>query len=150
MNSLVKLLTFFYIPLSIFDFNILFLTTNINFMNVSIGKKLKDLRKSKSFSMEIILEKLNISESTYMRMEKGETSSWTNYIDKICALYDIEVEELLLPVEKYDIICNNKNGVSSGSEMFYTTINKAIAVYEKMSMEKDKLIADLQNRLKET
>jgi transcriptional regulator with XRE-family HTH domain len=44
-------------------------------MNIAVGKKLKELRKSKGFTLEEICEQLSISLSTYNRMEKGETAT---------------------------------------------------------------------------
>lgn len=117
-------------------------------MNVAIGQRLKDLRKSKGIPLEKVLEELNISESTYMRMEKGETASWTNYIDKICTLYNIEMEELLLSNDKYILISNNQNGISAGNVVVNNLSDKAVELYERMLLEKDKLIAELRSRLK--
>jgi transcriptional regulator with XRE-family HTH domain len=39
-------------------------------MNISVGKKLKELRKSSGFTLEEICEQLNVSASTYSRMEE--------------------------------------------------------------------------------
>ncbi len=44
-------------------------------MNKAVGEKLKELRKTRGMELHHILEELNISESTYFRMEKGETAS---------------------------------------------------------------------------
>ena len=41
-------------------------------MNKSIGEKLKQLRKSRNLTLDEIIKELNISESTYLRMEKGK------------------------------------------------------------------------------
>ena len=118
-------------------------------MNARIGEKIKELRKSKGYPLEMILEKLNVSESTYFRMEKGETASWTNNIQKICELYGIEIEELLLQNDKFIIYSNNKNGASTstGSVVINNLSDKAIELYERMLAEKDKLIADLRQKL---
>ena len=40
-----------------------------------------------------------MAESTYLRMERGETATWTSKINDICKLYNIEPEELILSKE---------------------------------------------------
>lgn len=64
-------------------------------MNVFIGNKLKKLRKDKNFSQEEMADYLNISQSTYARMENGENHSWANYILKICEVFTISPEDLV-------------------------------------------------------
>lgn len=116
-------------------------------MNKLVGGKLKSLRKSKGFSLEEVIQKLNISKSTYDRMEKGETSSWITKIESICNLYEIEPEELFLSEEKYALI----NRQQTDKTMSNTVINlskKTIELYEKLLYEKNKRIVDLEHKLK--
>lgn len=115
-------------------------------MNTAVGKKLKALRKSSGYSLEEICEQLNISTSTYSRMEKGETATWTTMIDKICEVYKIEPEELILPEEKYVLISNNQKGGYTSSIVINNLSEKAIELYERMLAEKDKRISELENK----
>lgn len=113
-------------------------------MNLTVGIKLKELRKSSGYSLEEICEQLNISSSTYLRMEKGETATWTSMIDKICEIYKIEPEELILPKEKYVLISNNQKGGYSTSIVINNLSEKAIELYERMLEEKDNRIMALE------
>lgn len=115
-------------------------------MNKSIGKKLKELRKSRNLSLEEIIKKLNISESTYLRMEKGETATWTTKIDKICDLYKIEPEELILSNEKFILISNHQKG-NTASNITINTSEKAFELFERIIAEKDLKIFELENKL---
>lgn len=113
-------------------------------MNKAVGEKLKELRKTRGMSLEHILHELNISESTYFRMEKGETATWTSKIDKICELYEIEPEELLLSKEKYVIISNvEQNCTVHGNIM---TSEKVFELYEQIIKEKDERIRLLEGK----
>ena len=116
-------------------------------MNKAVGEKLKELRKTRGMSLEHILHELNISESTYFRMEKGETATWTSKIDKICELYEIEPEELLLSKEKYVIISNFEqkgNGTINGNVT--NTSDKVFELYEQIIKEKDERIRLLEGK----
>lgn len=64
-------------------------------MNIIIGNKLRNMRKWKNISQEEVADYLNISQSAYSRIEKGETGSWLNSIDRICDFFEIKPEELL-------------------------------------------------------
>ena len=113
-------------------------------MNKAVGEKFRELRKTRGMELHHILEELNISESTYFRMEKGETATWTSKIDQICKLYQIEPEELLLSKEKYVIISNiEQNCTVNGNIM---TSEKIFELYEKIIKEKDERIRLLEGK----
>ena len=57
--------------------------TDINNFNKKIGARIRDIRKEKKLEVEDMLVKLNISESTYLRMEKGETNTWATYLERL-------------------------------------------------------------------
>ena len=118
-------------------------------MNTIIGNKLKELRKSRGFTHEEIYEQLNISSSTYIRMEKGETATWASMIDKICSVYKIEPEELLLSMEKYLMINNNQKGGCNTltGNVINNLSEKVIELYERMLTEKENKIAELEKKL---
>lgn len=63
-------------------------------MTDSVAEKIRKLRKSKGFSQEELAEKLSISQSAYARMEKGESNSWVNHIQKLSEIFEIKPEEL--------------------------------------------------------
>lgn len=131
------------------NFYFLFLKENNQIMNTSVGNKLKELRKSSGFTLEEICDQLNVSTSTYSRMEKGETATWTSLIDKICSIYKIEPEELLLSEEKYVLINNNQKGGSTTltGNIINNLSEKVIELYERMLFEKDKKIENLEKKL---
>lgn len=64
-------------------------------MNSIVGNKLKRLRKQKGLTQEQMADLLSISQSTYARIENGESQSWAGYIKKICKIFEILPEELV-------------------------------------------------------
>lgn len=80
----------------------------INLFNKKIGIRIRDFRKERNLEIEDMLLKLNISESTYLRIEKGVTNSWVNHLEKLCEIFEIKEEELLLCKEVFAKITTNK------------------------------------------
>lgn len=64
-------------------------------MNKVVGNNLKMLRKSKNMSQEEVADYLKISQSTYARMERGESTSWAIHFNKICEVFKVTPEELI-------------------------------------------------------
>lgn len=64
-------------------------------MNKIVASKLKLLRKIKKRSQEDVADYLNISQSSYARMESGESHSWANHILKLCEFFEILPEDLV-------------------------------------------------------
>jgi transcriptional regulator with XRE-family HTH domain len=118
-------------------FYFLFVETKNQIMNKSVGEKLKELRKANGFSLEDILQKLQISESTYLRMVKGEASTWITKIDYICKLYTIKTEKLLLSDDKYSLISNNQKGGSVSNITINHDSEKAYELYERLLIIKE-------------
>ncbi|WP_281634027.1 helix-turn-helix transcriptional regulator [Flavobacterium luteolum] len=64
-------------------------------MNKIVGDNLKVLRKSKNMSQEETADHLQISQSAYARMERGESTSWAIHFNKICQMFEITPEKLV-------------------------------------------------------
>ena len=115
-------------------------------MNLIVGKKIKKLRKEKGLSQEQVADYLHVSQSTYARIENGESHSWASYIEPISKLFEIQPEELL----KQDTI-HIKTIKNNGAVNNFGTVNqlseKIIALYEAQLKEKDTVIALLQEQL---
>ena len=117
-------------------------------MNTLIANKLKKLRKTHHFSQEQVADKLHITQSTYARIEKGETNSWASYITPICALYNIQPQDLL---QQENIIVNQhqKGGNSNNAYIINQLSEQLIAQYELRLQEKEAIITELKERLRE-
>jgi transcriptional regulator with XRE-family HTH domain len=113
-------------------------------MNSQIAKKLKILRGRKGISQEQVSDYLNISQSTYARMEKGESNSWASYIQPICELFEIQPEELL---KSDSIIVNQNQQGGNGAFVINQLSEKITALYEENMLLKDSIIEDLRQRL---
>lgn len=77
-------------------------------MNKVIGSKIFELRKSKGWSQEQVAESLQISQSAYARMERGESNSWANHLLTISSLFEISPEELITQPHQINKVKKNK------------------------------------------
>ncbi|MFW0739096.1 helix-turn-helix transcriptional regulator [Flavobacterium sp. T12S277] len=114
-------------------------------MNNLVGNKLKILRKNKKMSQEEVADFLGISQSAYARMESGESSSWANYILKICEVFAIFPEELL-KVEDLKPDADQKEDPSRETGTHLS--DKVIEQYEERIKELRKIIKKLKKERK--
>lgn len=62
---------------------------------MSIGEKIKDLRKGKNMTQEDLAELLNVSISAVSQWEIGKTMPDIIFISNICNIFDVSADELL-------------------------------------------------------
>lgn len=114
-------------------------------MNIIIGNKLKQLRKSKDMSQEQLADYLHLSQSAYARIERGESSSWASHANKICEFFKITPEELVT-----NEIGQNKETTDDLNEAFIINqlSDKIVEQYEARIKELKKIIKDLKRKQK--
>lgn len=113
-------------------------------MNIEVAHKIKTLRTSKGLSQEQVADYLHVAQSTYARMENGETNSWVNYIQPICELFEIQPEELL---KQDTIIVNQNQQGGNGAFIINQLSEQLIEQYELRLQEKDQYIKRLEQLL---
>ena len=112
-------------------------------MNLIIGNKLKNLRKQKGWSQEQTSDYLEISQSSYARMENGVSHSWASHINKISEVFGISPDELL---KNENVILNNeqKGGTSNNALIINQLSEKLIEQYEERIKELKEVIVGLK------
>ncbi len=107
-------------------------------MNANIGRRIKSFRERKGFSQEELAGKLNISRSTYQRIENGETNSWINHLENICSSLDVDMVDVLKPEEGFTQINsdnaaneNSSNNMIQNQTNNYNTSDQLIIQYEE-------------------
>lgn len=99
-------------------------------MNEIIGNKLKILRKAKNMSQEEVAEFLNVSQSAYARMERGQSASWANHFNRICEVFEIRAEDLIKKESESSKNESLENEENSNNEGLLTIYRKTIRQYE--------------------
>lgn len=110
-------------------------------MNIIVGYKLKQYRKEKGWTQEQAADFLSISQSTYARIENGQSHSWANHIEKICKVFQVTSEELL----KNDAINTPTNDKQSTIVPLDLVSQKLIEQYEERIRELQETITFLKN-----
>jgi transcriptional regulator with XRE-family HTH domain len=109
-------------------------------MNKQIGTKIHDLRKQKGWSQEQVADSLQISQSAYARIERGESNSWATHLESISNLFEIAPEELVKQNSQINKIKKNNCAVIGYN---HGTINQ---VPEGILENMLKRIAALENK----
>lgn len=114
-------------------------------------------RKELKISQKDIAHRLNLSQASYTKIEKGETKLSLDRFFIIAQILDKEVGDLLGLESKYNQdIHNNTNPTIIAHQEIENqylndkdTINKLLRQYEEALESKNKLIVLLENRIKE-
>jgi transcriptional regulator with XRE-family HTH domain len=82
-------------------------------MNNLIGKKIKSLRIEHGFNQKDLAKKLNITQSAYSRLERGETRIDIERVIKLGEIYNVEPTDLIFNQEGYNNTFNIHNNPNS-------------------------------------
>ncbi len=109
-------------------------------MNVTVGNKLKQLRKEKNMSQEEMADFLNISQSAYARMERGESTSWASHFTRICEVFEIAPQDLV--TKESDSLKDKEASIQNGMLSIYRQI---VREYELQIEDLKTIIRNLNN-----
>ena len=109
-------------------------------MNVTVGNKLKQLRKAKNMSQEEMADFLNISQSAYARMERGESTSWASHFTRICEVFEIGPQDLV--TKESDSLKDKEASIQNGMLSIYRQI---VREYELQIEDLKTIIRNLNN-----
>lgn len=122
---------------------------------MEINKKLRQIRESKNLTQADMAEQLEIEPSTYAKLERGETQVKLDRLEKIAQILQVDIAELIKNDDTEITILTGDNynyGQCQYVKNFYsdTTIElhklqQELKHKDELLMEKDKLIAVLQN-----
>ena len=114
---------------------------------MEIGKKLRTLRAERGFTQEKMADLLSIPQASYSNLENNKGKIDLKTIQKIAEIYEMDVIDLLKD-EGLSFNQKNKKGDNNGLVMNQIS-DKLIEQYEIRLKEKDEVIADLKQLIKE-
>ena len=104
-------------------------------MNREIVEKIKKLRIDNGFSQSDMAYSLNITRSTYQKLESHESYAWAKYLDKLLDVLETTPQEFFS-----DIGCRvvKQNNIREGAlEYVKTLYQDNRETYEKLLAAKD-------------
>ncbi len=96
---------------------------------MEIGIKIKKVRELRNLTQEYMAQQLNVSQSTYSRLEKEDGDLTVSQLNRIAELLEIKVDDLINFNEK--IVFNNYATANQGYIINQNLSNKERELYEK-------------------
>jgi transcriptional regulator with XRE-family HTH domain len=111
---------------------------------IGIERRLEKIRKLQGFSQEYVASKLNISQNSYSKIERGETKVTLKKLTEICKVLEIDIKKL----QNFDPFQEFKELIEEASVPWLTKIlqslEKGTRLYEDLLQEKNARIKDLE------
>jgi len=85
--------------------------SRIIYAKMNIGNNIKQIRELKNFSQEYIAGKIEVSQSTYSRIEKGTTPIKIDTLQRIAEVLEVDLSTLLSSTNIFNF---NKTAIQSG------------------------------------
>lgn len=117
-----------------------------------VKEKLIRARKEKKFSQQDIAEHLNISQTQYLRKEKGEIEIKDEEWERIAKLLDVEIEDIKQTDKEHSInqTFENNTGNYIGSNNVYCNVPEYLLENQQEYIELlKKEIENLKSRIAE-
>ncbi|MBP6410621.1 MAG: helix-turn-helix transcriptional regulator [Pseudarcicella sp.] len=116
-----------------------------------LGENIKKYRELKGYSQEFMAHEMNISQSSYAKLENENTKITVERLHKIAELLEIEISALLDSNKKNVFnLYNNQTAMGLVEQYINTetkeTYEKLIDQYEMRLKEKDQLIQMLMGK----
>ena len=114
---------------------------------MELGKKLRTLRAERGFTQEKMADLLSIPQASYSNLENNKGRIDLKTIQKIAEIYEMDVIDVLKEKEHS---FNQKNIKGDNNDLVVNQLSdKLIEQYEIRLKEKDVVIADLKQLIKE-
>ena len=113
-----------------------------------IGTKIKNIRELKNLTQEYMAERLDISQTAYSKLERGETKLSDEKLSQIASVLEVRPEEIkAFDSQKYFNSVgnvegdNNYNGIyigESDTELIKTLYEDKVTLLEELIKQKNK------------
>lgn len=113
---------------------------------MEIGKKLRTLRAEKGYTQEKLADLLKMPQAAYSNLENNKGKLDLNLIEKIAAIYEMDILDILK--EESLSITNKKNKGGNNAFLIVNQLSdKLIEQYEACIVEKDEIIKELKQTI---
>ena len=106
-----------------------------------IGNKIKNIRELKNLTQEYMAERLDISQSAYSKLEKGDIKVSQEKLSQIADILEVKPEDISsFDSQKYFNSFNNVKGSNNGSIIIGTDEELIKGLYEDKILLLEKLL----------
>lgn len=116
---------------------------------LNVSSNIKKIREIKGFSQDYVATKLDITQNSYSKIERGETHLTIDKLSAICKVLEIDFNTLFNFNE--NLIFNNckqTGNFGNNNTLVLNTIEKLEEVYNKLIQSKDSEINTLKEVIK--
>jgi len=115
---------------------------------LNVASKIKKIREIKGFSQDYVASKLDITQNTYSKIERGEAQITIDKLSAICEVLEIDFNTLFNFDENLIFNnCNQTGNFGNNNTLVLNTLEKIQEVYDKLIQSKDAEISTLKNLL---
>ena len=113
-----------------------------------IGNKIKNIRELKNLTQEYMAERLDISQSAYSKLEKGDIKVSQEKLSQIADILEVNPEDISsFDSQKYFNSFNNVKGSNNGSIIIGTDEELIKGLYEDKILLLEKLLEKTEKEL---
>ena len=113
-----------------------------------IGNKIKNIRELKNLTQEYMAERLDISQSAYSKLEKGDIKVSQEKLSQIADILEVKPEDISsFDSQKYFNSFNNVKGSNNGSIIIGTDEELIKGLYEDKILLLEKLLETTEKEL---
>ena len=117
-------------------------------MNKEITEKIKKLRAAKGINQSEMAHRLNVTRSTYQKIEAGEGYAWAKYLNELMTILETTPKDFFSDIGSKNIHQNTYNeSVGVGYYVVEHLHQENKEVYEKLIASKDEQIEFLKGLL---
>ena len=128
---------------------------NLEGRKMALNEKIRELREVKGWSQEFMAEKMEMSTSGYARLERGESKLDWEKLEKVAAIFKIDILQLIEAEEKGLTIQQNigfSESTSNNNARNHTATGESPAYYGENSgliieLEKLKVQVTMQEQI---
>ena len=124
---------------------------------MKVSDKIRALREYRNWSQEDVAERMNMSKSSYSRLEREESKLDVGKLQKLAAIFQIDISDLIKPHDSQGLICliaenNGSNANYYGSEnqmneMKFERIKQDLIHMQELVSHKDQIIEQQKKQI---
>jgi transcriptional regulator with XRE-family HTH domain len=111
-------------------------------MKTAFATKIRQLRILENYTSKHVAFYLNVSESTYNRLENAQSANWMKYLPQLLLLYKLDEDQFFIGLAKQVLDRNSE-------EIEKTQESHIVKLFREEIQKRDALLIELKNNFNE-